>query len=79
MDPNANLKEQAGLLAWLVICASAPIAQSRTHEFRDDRRSARRRLAELRAALTDWLHRGGCAPDWATYPTAARYYGNLAK
>lgn len=68
MDPNANLREQAELLAHLR--TGAAMAESR-----DARRSNRSRLAELRSALTDWLHGGGFAPDWSRYPAAARYFG----
>lgn len=93
MDPNANLKEQAELLAALATGRSSSLAAfarelhvspstwdtcgagSLRSDFNAERRSDRSRLAELRSALTDWLHGGGFAPDWSRYPAAARYYG----
>lgn len=71
MDPNANLKEQAECLADL---ARVPVVVG-DRLSADDRRFLRSRLSELRAALTDWLARGGFEPDWSAYPAAARYYG----
>ena len=34
----------------------------------------RRRRAELRRALQDWLARGGFAPAWQQFPTATKAY-----
>jgi hypothetical protein len=93
MDPNANLKEQAELLAALRTGRSSSVAVfacdlqvspatwdtcgrgSLRADFNAERRSDRARLAELRAALMDWLQGGGFAPDWGRYPAAAQYYG----
>ena len=36
------------------------------------------RAREFRGYLTDWLSRGGFAPDWSAYPRAARYCGHEA-
>lgn len=71
MDPNANLREQAELLAIL-----AKGAQRVFVETGEDARAIRRRLADLRALLAEWLQRGGFAPDWTRYPAASRYYGD---
>lgn len=68
MDPNANLAEQDDLI--------------RLNYFREpdaDTRAARaERLEELRAALREWIARGGFAPDWTRYPVAAKHYRTWA-
>lgn len=58
MDPNANLKEQAELIA----------------DGLPDAMSDRRRLSELRRALFDWITGGGFEPDWRAYPAASKAY-----
>jgi len=68
MDPNANIEEQERILA------------GRRHEPRVPHSDIDApRLAELRAALTDWLKGGGFEPEWAKYPNAARYYSFYAR
>jgi len=61
MDPNANLAEQDRILR-------ARLPGERTDAGR---------LAELRAALAGWLHRGGFQPDWSACPTAARHWRHV--
>lgn len=36
--------------------------------------SDKRRRAELRRALADWLWSGGFKPDWSKYPDAAKAF-----
>jgi hypothetical protein len=60
MDPNANLAEQDQLL-----CAIQALRSDT-----DDRR----RLRDLREALTEWIADGGFAPQWDRYPVAAAYF-----
>lgn len=36
--------------------------------------ATRARLYELRIALLDWMHRGGCEPAWADYDDATRLF-----
>lgn len=68
MDPNANLREQADLLA--------DPHHGSLHNY------DRYRLHDLRIALRDWLQGGGFAPDWDRYPAAAanfkRWQGSRA-
>lgn len=72
MDPNANLKEQAECIADLAFNRRDAATNGHAAE---SVKYYRRHLADLRAALTDWLNAGGFAPDWSRYPSAARYYG----
>lgn len=58
MDPNANLAEQDQILA-----ADRPLTAA-----------ARRRLSELRLALSAWLARKGFEPAWTAHPTAAAHF-----
>lgn len=58
MDPNANLAEQDQILA-----ADRPLSAA-----------ARRRLSELRLALSSWLARKGFEPTWTQYPIAAAHF-----
>lgn len=69
MDPNANLQEQAELLAEM-----AEYEPNETHH--PAYLNARDDLQYARSTLAEWLERGGVAPDWARYPTAARYFGH---
>jgi hypothetical protein len=61
MDPNANLQEQERILA-----ARAPGTRTNAG-----------RLTELRAALAQWLHRGGFQPDWTAAPLSARHWRHM--
>lgn len=65
MDPNANLREQEEILTALATTLKGIGAKT-----------VRRRLRELRDALTGWLQGQGFAPDWAKCPKAAKYYGH---
>jgi hypothetical protein len=60
MDPNANLQEQALILAAVAIGTAD--------------RSDRARLRELREALHGWLAHGGFAPAWSALPEATSAY-----
>ena len=62
MDPNANLIEQEQIIERSI----GNLAQ---------RRGDMQRLRELRQALTEWIRRGGFAPEWTKAPRAATYYG----
>ena len=67
MDPNANIEEQGRIL-------------ERANGGRVEPAEARARLRELRAALAEWLVRGGFAPDWSRASfRVARYYGKGAR
>ena len=63
MDPNANLQEQERILESLI-----EPADRRTRAYQ------KRRLAELRDALADWIRCGGFQPDWTKAPRASVYY-----
>jgi hypothetical protein len=59
MDPNANIDEQAQIMA-------VPYRQ------RD--RVQHARLRELREALADWRAGGGFDPHWLNCPRVHRHY-----
>lgn len=64
MDPNANLAEQASILAGRTQEPAEPYSEIDAP-----------RLRELRVALDQWLYRGGFEPDWTAYPDAThRFY-----
>lgn len=64
MDPNANLKEQSEILS-----------EIKTYAAPEHRAILRARLKELRIALSQWLRKGGFAPEWAAFPRASKYFG----
>ena len=70
MDPNANLREQRQLAAAItkIFNAADPDTGSFTEQQRDDLNSAGIRLAELVAALDQWISGGGFLPgSWARH------------
>jgi hypothetical protein len=64
MDPNANLRRQEYILDILFMTVTG-------------RKDNRAELAELRAALRDWLKSGGFQPDWADCPLAAKWFARF--
>lgn len=64
MDPNANLEEQESILT--AVTPTKPMLYTE-----------RRRLTDLRLALSEWIAGGGAEPDWTKGRRAARYYGHF--